>query len=87
MRRIIERILKQKKLKVDEINEFIVGYVKEVKGTEPTAKELNMIIQMIQQGQFNINYAAKEYAKLLGYTVISVEVMATRRVLRIDVYE
>lgn len=51
-------------IRLPELLSFITDYVKQTKGKEPTDKELTAITQLVTNGIFDINYAAKEWCRL-----------------------
>ena len=55
----IKKILQNQSINVNELNEFIIDYVKLTKNKEITSDELKGIFQLIQLGHFNLTYAAK----------------------------
>ena len=87
MKKIITKILTREQLSSDEYSEFIEKYVEKKKGKAPTGEEILRIKDMARQGFFDITFAAKEFAKELGLTVITVENIVKNRIERIDVYD
>lgn len=87
MKEIIKKILLGEKSTLIEVNQFIVGYVESERGKVPTAEQITGILSMLQNGLFNLVFAAKKYAQTLGLTVTTVQDIATGKTLRIDVYE
>lgn len=83
----IKKIIQQQSITIEELNEFITSYVEKTKGKVITTKELADITFMLQQGIFNLHYAAEEYAKLLNYQVLKVIDMKTNTIKKIIFYE
>ena len=72
MKKIIKKILLNKKITQSEISDFIISYVKMEKDKDINATELTAILSLVMQGIFDIKYAAKQYANKLGIQIIDV---------------
>jgi predicted transcriptional regulator YheO len=69
---VVTKLVKSQMITLIELNDFIVDYVKATKNVELSAIELNSIAQLIQNGLFDIKYAAKRAAEILGMTVLTI---------------
>ena len=68
---IIIKILETNSVSQEELYNFITDYVMEKKNRIISGQELTTITQMIQQGFFNLRFAALEASRDLGLTVLS----------------
>ena len=59
MKEFINKIINNQQININELNTFIVDYCKLMGNKPPTSEELSLILQMIQMGAFNLNYAIK----------------------------
>ena len=66
---IISKILVTRNVSDIELNSFILWYVSKTKNKEPESRELSAINTMIRRGMFDITYAAKRAAIILGLQV------------------
>ena len=87
MKEIITKILGNKTLTMEELTEFIEKYIEHKKGKPPTGEQIMHIVKLLQNGMFDVLYAADQYARDLGLTVVRVVEIKTMRTLRTDVYE
>ena len=58
----IIKILTNKSITQQEVSEFIVDYCKKEVNKDISSIELSGILQLIQIGRFNLNYAARQAA-------------------------
>jgi predicted transcriptional regulator YheO len=72
MKKIIKKILLNKKITQSEVSDFIISYIKIEKNKDINATELTVILSLVMQGIFDIKYAAKQYANKLGMQIIDV---------------
>lgn len=87
MKEVVKKILSGKQPTLAEVNKFIVGYVESERGKVPTAEQMEGILNMLQNGLFNLSFAAKKYALTLGLNVVSLQDIATGRLIKTYVYE
>lgn len=84
---IIKKMLKRESVSEEEFTSFIVEYIKRKKGKDPTSSQLSTIIRLSHSGQLNMNYIVNEAAKEVGLTIVKVESLPTRQILKIDIYD
>jgi len=82
---IVKKIVSLKNITIQELNEFVVDYIKEEKGSEPTSEQLLKIIELIKSGIFDVRYAANKMAQKLNLQITTISNTQTGQVLRIDV--
>lgn len=80
------KILKHQQITQQEAMEFISDYVKDTKEKEATSQELGAIFNHIQQGVFNLQYAAKNAGIKLGLNIMNIY-DKNGQLIRVDVYE
>lgn len=68
----IKKILSRESINQQEASEFIVDYCKMKKNEDITSEQLSGIMQAIQMGLFNLQYAAEQAAIQLGIDVVQV---------------
>ena len=68
---IVTKILQNQAINLEEINSFIVDYVKMMKNEEINSQQLEMIRELIKMHTFNLGYAAKVASIKLGMNVVS----------------
>lgn len=83
---LVIQILEGKSITSDQLNNFIVDYVKEELSREPTGEELNGIRQALQMGIFNLRFAASNMALKLNLRVMNV-FDKNGTLIKTDVYE
>lgn len=86
-RDIVKKILKTGQINDNELNEFLIGYIKDTKNKDLTAEQLTEIKKLISMGVFDINYAIKQASNNLKLQLVSVIDLNTKQVLRMDVYD
>ncbi len=69
---IVTKILQGQPINLEELNSFIVDYVKMMKNEEINSQQLEMIRELIKTHIFNLNYAAKVASIKLGMNVVNV---------------
>ena len=65
----IIKVLNQQQISISELNKFIYEYVVLMGLKEPSQSELSAIIQLIQMGYFNLNFAVDEASKKLNLNI------------------
>lgn len=83
---IVKKILTKNQVDIIELNTFITEYTHEKLNRDITPEELKGIIQLIQNGVFNLRYAASEAAKMLDLNILSIS-DKNSKLIRVDVYE
>lgn len=73
MKEFINKVFSNQKVTIDELSKFIIDYCElcEIKDTTP--EQLQLAVQFIQQGIFDLNYACKNCASKLGSQVVEVK--------------
>lgn len=69
MEEFIIKVLNQQQISMSELNKFICEYVVLMGLEEPSQSELSAIIQLIQMGYFNLNFAVDEASKKLNLNI------------------
>lgn len=69
MEEFIIKVLNQQQISISELNKFIYEYVVLMGIKEPSQSELSAIIQLIQMGYFNLNFAVDEASKKLNLNI------------------
>lgn len=69
MEEFIIKVLNQQQIPISELNKFIYEYVVLMGLKEPSQSELSAIIQLIQMGYFNLNFAVDEASKKLNLNI------------------
>ena len=69
MEEFIIKVLNQQQIPISELNKFIYEYVILMGVKEPSQSELSAIIQLIQMGYFNLNFAVDEASKKLNLNI------------------
>ena len=68
---IVTKILQNQAINLEEINSFIVDYVKMMKNEEINSQQLEIIRELIKTHTFDLGYAAKVASIKLGMNVVS----------------
>jgi hypothetical protein len=68
----VKKILKMERISINELNEFVVQYVKHFKNIDISHEYLYGIVHLIQSGVFDLNYAAEQAARALGINLARV---------------
>lgn len=84
---IIRKIIREVGITEEELNKFIVGYVEKTKNVVLDASQLLSIKELIENGMFNIRFAAKKYALLLNYQPYELINLKTGLIIISDIYE
>ena len=69
MEEFIIKVLNQQQISISELNKLICEYVVLMGLEEPSQSELSAIIQLIQMGDFNLNFAVDEASKKLNLNI------------------
>ena len=69
MEEFIIKVLNQQQISISELNKFICEYIVLMGLKEPSQSELSAIIQLIQMGDFNLNFAVDEASKKLNLNI------------------
>lgn len=73
MKEFINKIFSNQKVTIEELNSFIVEY-SELCGVENiTTQHIQVAIQLIQNGMFDLMYACKNCASKLGLQVVEMK--------------
>lgn len=84
---VIKKILRRENLTMEELNLFVTSYVEKKQNKIISADELSSITELIKNGVFNIIYAAKEYAKILGYQPYDLIDLKKNLIIKSGIYE
>ena len=68
---IVSKLLQGQSVNLEEINSFIVDYVKMMKNEEINSQQLEMIRELIKMRTFDLGYAAKIASIKLGMNVVN----------------
>lgn len=84
---VVKRLLQNiSKVELKDLNTFITEYVSFELKKDVTVEELQAIVQLLQHGQFNLNYALLRAARSLNLNVLDT-FNSAGQLLRRDVYE
>ena len=73
MKKFIKKVFNNEDITITDLNEFIVDYCKLCQVKDPSANEINIISQLIQNGSFNLIFACKNAAVKLGMDVYEIK--------------
>lgn len=68
---IVTKLLQGQSVNLEEINSFIVDYVKMMKNEEINSQQLEIIRELIKRHTFDLGYAAKLASIKLGMNVVN----------------
>lgn len=85
-KQIVINILTKKQINVTEVTEFVIEYTKEKLNKEITSEQVSQIVILIQRGIFDLNFAAREAARLLNLYVMDA-IDKQGRIISTFVYE
>ena len=73
MKEFINKIFSNQQVTIEELSNFIVEYAElcDIKNTTP--QHIQIAVQLIQNGMFDLKYACKNCAKKLGLKVIELK--------------
>lgn len=70
MKDFINKIFSNQQVSVEELSKFILDYCELCEIRSTTSEQLQIAIQFIQQGLFDLRYACKNCASKLGLQVV-----------------
>lgn len=70
MKEFINKIFSNQQVTIEELSSFIVEYAELCGIKDTTPEQLQMAIQLIQHGMFDLVYACKNCADKLGLQVV-----------------
>ena len=70
MKEFINKIFSNEKVSIEELSNFIVEYAELCGIKDTTSHHVQMAIQFIQNGMFDLRYACKNCASKLGLQVV-----------------
>ena len=70
MKEFINKIFSNQKVSIEELSNFIVEYSELCGIKDTTSHHVQMAIQFIQNGMFDLRYACKNCASKLGLQVV-----------------
>ena len=73
MKEFINKIFSNQKVTIEELSKFIIDYCELCGIKDTTPEQLQLAVQFIQQGIFDLNYACKNCASKLGLQVVEVK--------------
>ena len=73
MKEFINKIFSNQQVTIDELSRFIVEYADLCGIKNSTPQHIQLAIQMIQSGMFDLNYACKNCASKLGLQVVEMK--------------
>lgn len=85
-KKIIIMLIKNQQVKQEDFLQFIVDYCEYKKKPTPTAKQLQLMLQLFQQGVFSIKEPLEEMIKYYKLQVVKV-FTNDGVILRTDVYD
>ena len=68
---ILSKLLQRQSVNLEEINSFIVDYVKMMKNEEINSQQLEIIRELIKMHTFDLGYAVKLASIKLGMNVVN----------------
>ena len=69
---LVKKLLYSNSINIEDLNTFIVDYIKEEKGEDVTLEELKGIIKLIQINMFNLEYALVRSASKLNLSLLKI---------------
>ena len=69
---LVKKLLYSNSINIEDLNTFIVDYIKEEKGEDVTLEELKGIIKLIQMNMFNLEYALVRSASKLNLSLLKI---------------
>jgi hypothetical protein len=87
MKDFIEKILSNKQVTIEELNRFILDYSELCGVKNTTPEQLQMAVQFIQAGMFDLNFAVKNCANKLGIQIVELWDTKTNRLLNTKIQE
>lgn len=82
MRGFIEKIINNKQIQIEELNKFIVDYLKLMDKREPTVQEISQIAQLIQMGMMDLRFAVMSASKKLGMQIDTLSYANTGQIIK-----
>ena len=73
MREFINKIFSNQQVSIEELSNFIVEYAELCGIKDTTSHHVQMAIQFIQNGMFDLRYACKNCASKLGLQVVEMK--------------
>ena len=73
MKEFINKIFSNEKVSIEELSNFIVEYSELCGIEDTTSHHVQMAIQFIQNGMFDLRYACKNCASKLGLQVVEMK--------------
>ena len=70
MKEFINKIFSNEKVSIEELSNFIVEYYELCGIKDTTSQHVQITVQLIQNGMFDLRYACKNYASQLGLQVV-----------------
>lgn len=68
-RNTVVKILKKESITLEELNAFIIDYVKHTLDKNISQIELSAITELVQSGIFSLSFAAEKVANVLGISI------------------
>ena len=69
---LVKKLLYSNSINIEDLNTFIVDYIKEEKGEDVTLEELKGIVKLIQINMFNLEYALVRSASKLNLSLLKI---------------
>ncbi len=69
---LVKKLLYSNSINIEDLNTFIVDYIKEEKGEDVTLEELKGIVKLIQMNMFNLEYALVRSASKLNLSLLKI---------------
>lgn len=82
MKEFIKKIINNEQIQIEELNKFIVDYLKLMDKREPTVQEISQITQMIQMGMMDLRFAVMSAAKKLGMQIDTLSYVSTGQIIK-----
>ncbi len=66
------KFINHERLSIEDVSTFIVDYCKLCGKREPTAEEIPVLLQLIQAGAFDLNYAIEQASLKLNLCIVRI---------------
>ena len=73
MKEFINKIFSNQQVSIEELSNFIVEYSELCGIKDTTPQHIQIVIQLIQNGMFDLRYACKNCASKLGLQVVEMK--------------
>ena len=82
MKEFIKKIINNEQIQIEELNKFIVDYLKLMDKREPVVQEISQIAQLLQMGMMDLRFAVMSAAKKLGMQIDTLSYVNTGQIIK-----